>query len=316
MALTSRMPSLESLEVLLAVARRGSLTGAAREVGVSEQAISSRISSLEAQTGLPLVVRGRQGTTLTPVGVDVVRSAETLLGAARRMDGALAVLRNDRSQRLRVSASFTIGERLLPRWLAAMQKDALDRGVRPLDIRFDSSNWTNVIARITEGAADIGFVGGPTLPGGVRSRVVAFDTLVMVVRPDHAWARENRTLTPEDLRRVALIAREEGSGQWATVKSALITAAGRDARLAEPTMVLPSTSAVLAAVRSGGGPAILSSLAVDSDIQEGRLRRIPITGIDLRRRLRAIWVGPKSPPPGAVRDFLSFVVAHPVRPVS
>jgi DNA-binding transcriptional LysR family regulator len=310
MALRSRMPSLDSLEVLAAVARWGSLSGAARERCVTEQAISSRIRSLESQTGLPLVVRGRLGTTLTPDGTEVLAAARALLDAARDLDDRLAELRNDRRRRLRVSASFTIGEQLLPQWLAAMQQDARERGVAPLDIHFESSNWTTVIDRVVSGQADLGFVGGPSLPEGVRSRVVAADELVLVVDTDHPWAHTGRRLDTTDLLRVPLVAREEGSGQLATLKEAFAAVLGDDARLAEPTMVLPSTAAVLAAVRSGAGPAVLSSLAVDADLRAGRLRRVPIGGIDLRRSLRAVWLGPKVPPPGAVRDFLAFVVSN------
>ncbi|MFI6346338.1 LysR family transcriptional regulator [Streptomyces sp. NPDC050560] len=310
MALRSRMPSLDSLEVLVAVARWGSLSGAARERGVTEQAISSRVRSLESQTGLPLVVRGRLGTTLTPDGTEVLGFAHALLAAARDMDDRLAELRNDRRRRLRVSASFTIAEHLLPQWLAALQQDARERGVAPLDIHFDSSNWTTVIDRVVSGQTDLGFVGGPSIPEGVRSRVVAADELMLVVVADHPWARTGRRLDATDLLRAPLVAREEGSGQWATLKVTLAATLGDEARPAEPTMVLPTTAAVLAAVRSGAGPAILSSLAVDADLRDGRLHRIPIDGIDLRRSLRAVWLGPKVPPSGAVRDFLTFVTSQ------
>ena len=75
MPLSPRMPELAALEVLLAVARTGSLGGAAREVGTSQQAVSGRISNLEALTGVPLVTRSRRGSTLTPNGVLVDRKS-------------------------------------------------------------------------------------------------------------------------------------------------------------------------------------------------------------------------------------------------
>lgn len=46
------------------------------------------------------------------------------------------------------------------------------------------------------------------------------------------------------------------------------------------------------------------------DLKDGGLRRVPIGGIDLRRSLRAVWLGPKVPPSGTVRDFLSFVASQ------
>jgi DNA-binding transcriptional LysR family regulator len=50
MPLSSRMPDLTSLELLLAIAHRGSLSAAGRDIGLTQQAISARMASLEAQT--------------------------------------------------------------------------------------------------------------------------------------------------------------------------------------------------------------------------------------------------------------------------
>ncbi len=64
MLLTGHMPELRALEVLLAVARAGSFNAAAAEVGISQQAISARIRSLEAQTGVVLVRRAARGSAV------------------------------------------------------------------------------------------------------------------------------------------------------------------------------------------------------------------------------------------------------------
>ena len=54
MALSGHVPDLSAIEVLLAVAHAGSFNAAAAEVGVSQQAISARVRSIEAQTGVVL----------------------------------------------------------------------------------------------------------------------------------------------------------------------------------------------------------------------------------------------------------------------
>lgn len=70
---------------------------------------------------------------------------------------------------------------------------------------------------------------------------------------------------------------------------------------------LNSATAVRAAVLAGAGPAVASTLAVQDDLGAGRLRTIAIPDLDLRRDLRAIWVGGRIPPAGAVRDLLSHI---------
>jgi hypothetical protein len=70
---------------------------------------------------------------------------------------------------------------------------------------------------------------------------------------------------------------------------------------------LSTSAAVRAAVLAGSAPALLSRLAVSDDIAMGRLQVVPVSELDLRRDLRAIWLGGRTPPAGAVRDLLGHI---------
>src|SRR5688500_215055 len=75
------------LRAFAALARRGSFSGAAQELYVSQPAISKHLAALETEVGRPLVARGRTGSPLTPAGevlADYVLRAEALLANARR----------------------------------------------------------------------------------------------------------------------------------------------------------------------------------------------------------------------------------------
>src|ERR1017187_6836819 len=121
MPLSARIPQLAELEVLLAVARTGSLNAAARQAGITQQAASARIRSAEARAGVCLVSRTARGSTLTREGVVAAEWAARLLAVVGELDAGLAALRNDHHTRLRVSASLTIAEQLLPGWLVSLQ---------------------------------------------------------------------------------------------------------------------------------------------------------------------------------------------------
>ena len=131
MALSQHVPDLAALEVLLAVAQTGSLNSAARQAGVSQQAVSARIAAMEAQTGVALVHRTPRGSSLTAEGTVIAEWAARLLDAA----AGIAALRAGRRSRLRVSASSTIAEQLLPAWLASFRAVAARRAVRSLKSR-------------------------------------------------------------------------------------------------------------------------------------------------------------------------------------
>ena len=196
MTLSKRMPDLGALEVFLAVAHSGSLSAAARQVGVSQQAVSARIQSLEAQTGVPLISRTARGSALTPAGVAVAEWADRLLALAAELDTGLASLRHDRRTRLRVSASLTIAEQLLPRWLVSFQIAAAHRGHDAAEVTLTATNSNQVIEQVRQGDADLGFIEGPDIPRGLRHRVIGHDTLVVVARPDHPWCRRPRESGP------------------------------------------------------------------------------------------------------------------------
>jgi DNA-binding transcriptional LysR family regulator len=301
------MPDLAALEVLLTVARTGSFNATAAELGVTQQAISARISALEAQTGVSLVVRGPRGSEMTPAGVVVAEWAERLLKAAAEVDAGIAALREDAHRHLRISASLTIAEQLLPGWLVSMQAAARARGAGAPRIVLTAANSDAVIERVRAGEADLGFVEGPSVPRSVRSRVVATDRLTLVVPPNHPLARRSRPLDARELASTALVSREPGSGTREALRSALVKALGPQTVTAAPLIEFSAAGAVRQAVLAGAGPAVMSDLTVRDDLAAGRLRAIPVDGVDLRRALKAVWVGERLPPAGPARDLLAHL---------
>lgn len=306
MTLSARVPDLPALEALLAVAHTGSLNAASRQLGITQQAMSARISAAEARTGVALVARSPRGSVLTPEGMVVAEWAARLLAVASELDAGLAAFRRDHQIRLRVSASLTIAEQLLPGWLVALQERARSFGQPHAEVTLTAANSETVAEQVARGTADLGFVEGPTSPKGLRSQVIGHDVLVVVVRPDHPWARRREPLSPAELAATQLVSREEGSGTRDVLTAAISTAL--HAKVTMPVaLALSSTAAVRAAVIAGAGPAVLSELAVAEDLAAQRLVAVEVSGVNLRRSLRAIWSGGSQPPMGAARDLLAHV---------
>ncbi|WP_280830277.1 LysR family transcriptional regulator [Mycolicibacterium frederiksbergense] len=309
MPLSARMPELAAFEVLLAIARTGSLGAAGRELGLTQQAVSSRLASIEAQTGVLLVQRSPRGSRLTPAGVVVAEWADQLLEVAHRVDAGLAAMRTENHKRLTVMASLTIAEQLMPRWLVSLQAAAQRRGAPAPEVILTAANSDQVIAAVRDGSVDLGFVESPVTPTGLSTRVVGHDELVTVVPPNHKWARRSAPVTPAELNDTPLVSRETGSGTRESLSAALRAALGPSSRQASPAIELSSAAAMRAAVLAGAGPAVMSRLAVEDDLTVGRLRVVPIPGLDLRRTLRAVWLGGRTPPAGAVRDLLGHIAS-------
>ncbi len=239
------------------MARLGSLGGAARELGITQPAASSRIRSMERQLGVALVDRSPRGSRLTDAGALVTDWARRVVEAAAAFDAGAQALRHRRDSRLRVAASMTIAEYLLPGWLLALRSQRPDTAVSLL-----AGNSTTVAERLLSDEADLGFVEGLSVPSGLDSTVIAHDHLIVVTAPTHPWARRQRPVPAEELASTPLILREKGSGTRQVLDAAL-------GGLARPLIELSSTTAVKASAVSGAGPAVLSELAVGRSCRRG-----------------------------------------------
>ncbi|WP_343598968.1 LysR family transcriptional regulator [Mycobacterium sp.] len=307
MSLSPRMPDLASLETFLAIARAGSIGGAARELGLTQQAVSARLASMETQIGVGLVVRTTRGSQLTSAGVLVAQWAGRLVDVAHEVDAGLGSLRAEAHQRIKVVASQTIAEQLMPHWLVSLRAAAARPGGTAPEVILTATNSDNAIAAVRDGAADLGFVENPDPPKGLGSCVVGHDELVIVVPPDHKWARRSRIVTAAELAQTPLVTREPRSGIRDSLTAAVRQALGDDMQQTPPVLELSSAAAMRAAVLAGAGPAVMSRLAVADDLAVGRLRAVAIPELNLRRELRAIWVGGRTPPAGAIRALLSHI---------
>jgi DNA-binding transcriptional LysR family regulator len=305
MPLPSRVSDLTGFDLLLSVARLGSLGRAASEHGISQPAASARMRHLEGRLGLALIDRSPRGSTLTPAGALVAGWAQAVADAAATLDASVAALRRERESRLRVAASMTVAEYLLPTWLTALR--AAGSGAT---VALSAVNSTEVAEAVLTGAADIGFVESPGLPDGLHAEPVGQDTLIVVVAPSHPWALRRRGVPPSELAGTPLVSREYGSGTRGYFEQALRAQSGLEH--VPPLAELSSTTAIKAAVAAGAGPAVLSSLAVAAELSAGTLRAVTITGLNLDRTLLAVWAAGRRLD-GPARDL--YAIARSARPV-
>ncbi|MEJ2867192.1 LysR family transcriptional regulator [Actinomycetospora sp. OC33-EN08] len=277
MPLSPRVVDLGPYDVLLSVAALGSMGRAATAHGVSQAAVSARIRALEGALGVTLLERSPRGTRLTATGALVADWARVAVDAAEALEAGVASLRAEQASRLRVAASLTVAEYLLPRWLVALRSE-----LPGTSVSLTSHNSTDVADDVLADRADVGFVEGPAVPDELDAQVVARDRLTLVVAPGHPWARRRRGVDAARLAATPLVSREQGSGTRSFLERAL-------GELAEPVLELSSTTAIKAAVADDMAPAVLSSLAVAAELAAGTLVAVPVTGASLDRRLAAVW---------------------------
>jgi DNA-binding transcriptional LysR family regulator len=273
-------PDLASLDLFRSVVELGSVSRAAEAHGIAQPSASSRIRTLEGRLGLRLLDRSPTGSRPTPDGQLISDWAAELLHYADTLAAGVASLKAEQSGLLRIAASYTIAEYLLPPWLERFLAGRPDDSVT-----LEVTNSRAVLDRLEAGAVDLGFVESPTVPVSLDQQAVATDELVPVVAPRHPWAsRVSVDLT--ELATTPLVLRERGSGTREALE-ALLASVGLDAP--QSALDLGSISAVRIAVINGSSPTVISRLAVADDIANGRLVELTIPGFEIQRTLRAVW---------------------------
>jgi DNA-binding transcriptional LysR family regulator len=270
--------SSADLAAFVAAFEAGSVHGAADALDLTQSAVTKRLQSLERRAGVRLFDRGRFGTQPTPAGRLLYPEAKQSLAALAQAADVLAEHRVLVDHALGLAASHTIGEFLLPGWLAAFRGEE-EPGFRA---QIEIVNSPGVLGALREQRAHIGFVEGLDQLDGFEALTVRRDALVVVVAAGHPWARR-RTILSAQLAREQYLTREPGSGTRAVVNDAL----GRAGIGLEPTLETASLQSVKRALLSGGF-SILSPLAIESEERSGTLRAVALADVALERELRAV----------------------------
>jgi len=289
------------LLTLLAVARSGSISGAARDLSLSQPAVTARVRRLEEACRAPLLVRSVQGVAPTPAGTALVERAREL---ERLLEGALDdVAAHDTALGpLHLFASTTIAGFVLPTVLARFR--AAHESSR---VEVEVGNTREVVDAVRDGRAPLGLVEGTASAAGVRLEKWLDDELVRVTAPDAPFAV--RSL--DDLDRTPILWRESGSGTRAVAARALRRAGVRSKPRASDA-VLGTSTAIAGAAAAGLGLAFLSRWTLRPYLERGALRPVPGLALDMRRTFQ--WALPAGALTGSAARFHRLATRHPPVP--
>jgi DNA-binding transcriptional LysR family regulator len=260
--------------------RRGSFSGAAEELRISQPAVSKHIADMEQELGVELIER--RSRTLTPAGEYLaahVLRAEALL---RQAAHGLADLREPLSGVLSIVAAGTPGTYVLPQIIAAFQER--HPAVR---VRFELATSSEVVNAIRSHRAEIGVTGGFVASPEIASEPLIEDEIVIVGPPSFA----GRKLPRDELEAMMWISREEGSATRVIADEALAELGIVPKR----RLALPAWEAIKIAVRRGHGIAAFSRLAVTEELAAGTLVVIPFVPWKVRRIFSIVRIRDAAP---------------------
>jgi len=274
--------NLDYLKTYIEVVKLGSFSEVARKLSVSQPAVSFQIQRLEQELGVRLIDRGQKKLIVTEAGKRLLRFAEAMVVEQDNLRQDLDRMREEVTGDLVITASTIPGEYLIPSLLGEFK--VLHPAV---GIQVTVSDSLTVIAGVESGLYEVGFCGIAPDGKDLESFKLAEDEIVLIVFPEHPFARRQK-ISAAELAGEPLIFREETSGTQQSVAESL-RKAGFDLSQCQPKLVLGTSQAVVSAVEVGAGIAFISSLAIKKSLVLNLVSVVEVEGFKLQRDFFGIY---------------------------
>ncbi len=266
--------TIKQLEVFVATAHDGSTRAAASRISRSQSAASASLVELESLLGVPLFDRVGRRLVLNENGRSFLPKAASLVEAAGELEH---LFHGQHAAPLRVAASMTIGEHILPP-LIAFWKESHPNSPVQLQI----ANTTGVLNAVAAFDADIGFIEGPQTHADLTVREWTSDEMVVVASPNHRLA--GATVTRSALRESRWAMRERGSGTREAADRWLLAQIGK----VQVDFELGTPEAIKALVAAGDALAVLPRHSVAMALARNELTALDTALPPAARKLAVV----------------------------
>lgn len=295
------MVDVEQLRAVRAIAEAGSITGAARQLGMSQPGLSRLVERVEDELDARLFTRGRSGAEPTADGRKLLQFALATLTAYDTMRASLTGMRSgagNNTLTLKIVASTTPGEYLLPKLASDFMRT---HAAVPIHTLITDSSA--VAALLVAREYDVGFSGRKSEFKSLVYVPVAQDEIVLAVPATHPFANAGE-IEASQLAGERMLRRETGSGTYDVVNAVL---AEHGQRLPESSLAvtLGSTQAVLSAVDSGLGVGFVTLRAIEHH-SPARVAAVRLANIPVVRDLHLVYERGRRLSRSAM-DFIEFV---------
>jgi DNA-binding transcriptional LysR family regulator len=264
---------LRQLEIFCKVVELKSFSKAAEAVFLTQASVSERVAGLENSIGAKLLDRIGRQIEPTRAGKLLYRQALRLLDMKRTARLEMEDFLGLKQGEVRLGGSTIPGEYILP-WIIGQ----FSKKYPHISVNLTISDTTEMERLVHSGDLEMGVIGSRTSNKDLDHLDLWKDELVLAVNADHKWAKK-RTVSPDELLEEPFILREPGSGTQRIIDNALKAAGLEGVHSLKTAAHLGSSTAVKEGVKSGIGVAIISSRALETELESGVLKTIKIKNI-------------------------------------
>lgn len=290
--------NLPQIRAFVMVIDHGSFSAAARQMGISQPAVTMQLQALEADLGVTLLDRTHRRVGLTEAGAAFLPHARAVLAELEVARENLERIADTVTGRLTLIASTTPGQYLLPRHLGGFIAENPE-----VNVSLAIADTADVVRAVADGEADLGMTGGTVKGPRVDFEPLSADNIIMVCSAQHRFASATR-VSLDDVLCEPFVAREEGSATRQVAEDAL-SAIGADPRELRIVTELGTGEAIVSAVEGGLGLAMVSSWVACKALEAGTIATVPVAGFPVARPL--YLVTPRTAPTRAAEAFLGYL---------
>ena len=286
--------SLKQMAVFASVYETGSTVDASDVLNLSQSAVSSALTAFEERLNLPLFERVGRRLEPHPYTQQIYIQVQAVLGQALSIEH----YRKHQAGQMRIGASTTIGNYVLPEVIATMQQQLPDA-----DIELHIANTQEVVAEVEQLRVDIALVEATPHPSNFKvltQKRWRNDKLMVFARRDSRWLtpyvtalnQANKTslgksyqLTTTELARLPMIVRETGSGTRQSIDELLLQYLPD----VQVVMEIAQSEAIKRMVMADIGVGCLSQHVIEHELASGELVVVEVAGLDLSRQWWMVW---------------------------
>lgn len=289
------------LKVFQSVAKNLSFTKASQELFVSQPAITKHIQELETCYQARLFDRQGNKISLTEAGKLLLEHSERIMEDYKRLEYEMHLLHNEYMGELKLGASTTVAQYVLPPLLANFIAK-----FPQVNLSLLNGNSREIEVALQEHRIDLGLVEGIFRLPNLKYTTFLEDELVAVVRTNSKLASLDE-IVPEDLPHIPLVLRERGSGTLDVFERAL---SQHDMKLSSLNvlMYLGGTESIKLFLEHTDCMGVVSIRSVSRELLAGNLRVVDIKGMQMLREFNFVQLqGQES---GLSQVFMQFAMHY------
>jgi DNA-binding transcriptional LysR family regulator len=264
------------LKVFFTVANRLSFTKAAKELFITQPAVSKHIQELEEQYKIKFFERNGSKIALTNAGELLLKHTKNIFEVYREIDFDMSALINQQRGLLRLGASTTISQYIIPPLLARFHQK-----LQEIKVHLLNGNTEQIEKALLNKEIEIGIVEGQSKNQSIKYTAFLKDELVLVCNSKNPLTNKE-IVHQEDLKSMRFVMREQGSGTLEVIEYALKPF---DINLSQLTieMQLGSTESIKSYLMHSDCVAFISVHAIEKELKNNELVILDINNLVIER---------------------------------